>query len=79
MAADKALDGGLLEPSLENWPLLGLPWIALWLKELIIWGMLEPVAAYLLSKNMEITCADAEAAAESYYSEQPEAQDANSF
>lgn len=77
VAADEALDGGLLEPSLENWPLLGLPWIALWLKELMIWGTLEPVAAYLLSKNMEITRADAEAAAEFYYREHPQTQDAN--
>jgi DEAD/DEAH box helicase len=69
LAADEALGEGYLEPSLENWPLLELPWIALWLKELIIWGTLEPVAAYLLSKNMEVTRARAEGAAEIYYEE----------
>ncbi len=71
LAADEAFNGALLEPSLENWPILGLPWIALWLKELIIWGTLEPVAAYLLSKNMELTRASAEEVAKSYYAEQP--------
>lgn len=66
LAADEALGEGYLEPSLENWPLLELPWIALWLKELIIWGTLEPVAAYLLSKNMEYTREGAESAAKVY-------------
>jgi hypothetical protein len=75
LAADEALNGELLEPSLENWPLLGLPWIVLWLKELIIWGTLEPVAAYLLSKNMEGTRASAEEVAKVYYQEQSPEQD----
>ncbi len=70
LAADEALNGELLEPSLENWRLLGLPWIVLWLKELIAWGTLEPVAAYLLSKNMETTRASAEEVAMLYYQEQ---------
>ncbi|MFL5625478.1 MAG: DEAD/DEAH box helicase, partial [Ktedonobacteraceae bacterium] len=74
LAADEALNGELLEPSLDNWPLLGLPWIVLWLKELIIWGTLEPVAAYLLSKNLEITREAAEKEAQSYYEEQPPQQ-----
>jgi len=70
LAADEALMGVLIEPSLENWPLIGLPWIVLWLKELIIWGTLEPVAAYLLSKNLEVTRASAEEVAKLYYGEQ---------
>ncbi|HEY4035842.1 MAG TPA: DEAD/DEAH box helicase [Ktedonobacteraceae bacterium] len=77
LAADEALNGKLLESSLESWPLIGLPWIVLWLKELIIWGTLEPVAAYLLSKNMETTRASAEEVAKSYYEEQPSEQDTN--
>ncbi len=77
LAADEALNGALLEPSLDNWSLLELPWIALWLKELIIWGTLEPVAAYLLSKNLEVTRASAEEVAKSYYGEQPLELDAN--
>jgi hypothetical protein len=75
LAADEALNGELLEPSLENWPILGLPWIVLWIKELITWGTLEPVAAYLLSKNMETTRMSAEEVAKSYYEEQPLEQD----
>jgi len=77
LAADEALNGELLEPSLENWTQLGLPWIVLWLKELIIWGTLEPVAAYLLSKSMETTRASAEDAAKVYYQEQYVGQDTN--
>jgi hypothetical protein len=77
LAADEALNGGLLEPSLENWPLLGLPWIVLWLKELIIWGTLEPVAAYLLSKSLEVTRASAEKEAQAYYEEKSQEQDVN--
>jgi hypothetical protein len=60
LVIDEIFNGELLEPSLESWPLLRLPWIVLWLKELITWGTLEPVAAYLLSKNMETTRASAE-------------------
>ena len=62
VATDDALQGAYLEPSLDNWPILDLPWVVLWLKELIIWGTLEPVAAYILSKNMEETRAKAESA-----------------
>jgi len=70
LAADEALTGMFLEPSIENWPIIGLPWIVLWIKELIVWGTLEPVAAYLLSKNLEETRALAEEAAILYYAEQ---------
>ncbi|HYT41055.1 MAG TPA: DEAD/DEAH box helicase, partial [Methylomirabilota bacterium] len=70
LAADEALLEMFLEPSIENWPIIGLPWIVLWLKELIVWGTLEPVAAYLLSKNLEETRLLAEEAAKSYYAEQ---------
>jgi hypothetical protein len=31
---------------MDDWPRSGLPWIAFWLKELITWGTLEPVAAF---------------------------------
>jgi len=44
-----------------------LPWSIFWLKELITWGTLEPVAAYLLSKRIEITRPNAEAKAREYY------------
>jgi hypothetical protein len=51
LAADEA-HGGTLEPTtLDSWEETGLPWIALWLKELIVWGTLDPVAAYLLGRR----------------------------
>ena len=70
LAVDAAHGGILVESTLEDWPLLELPWIAFWLKELIIWGTLDPVAAYLLAKNIKTTRRDAEEAAALYYNEQ---------
>lgn len=70
LAIDDAYGGELRPPTLEDWPQMGLPWIVLWLKELIVWGTLEPVAAYLLAKGMKVTRIDAEKAAEQYYSKQ---------
>jgi hypothetical protein len=60
---------GLFQPSLEYWPLMQLPWIVFWIKDLIIWGTLDPVAAYLLSSGKKGTRKEAEDAAESYYEE----------
>ena len=34
-----------------DWPRSGLPWIAFWIKELITWGTLDPVAAFLLARG----------------------------
>jgi hypothetical protein len=55
LAIDEAFGGQVLEPRLEDWPLTGLPWIVFWMKELITWGTLEPVAAYLLARVDEVT------------------------
>jgi hypothetical protein len=68
LAIDEAYRGTPYTPSLSDWPLTGLPWIVFWMKELITWGTLEPVAAYLLAKKFEITRPDAEIAAKRYYS-----------
>jgi hypothetical protein len=68
LAIDEAFGGELLEPSLEDWPLTGLPWIVFWMKELIVWGTLDPVAAYLLARVDDvITRQDAEELAQQYY------------
>ena len=67
LAMDAAFDGKVYTPSLEDWPLTKLPWSIFWLKEMITWGTLEPIAAYLLSKRIEITRANAEAKAREYY------------
>lgn len=64
-----AVDAGVtpVALSLEDWPESGLPWAAFWLKELLTWGTLEPVAAYLLARGGVITRAEAEGLAPSYY------------
>jgi len=55
--------------TLEDWPLSQLPWIGFWIKELIVWGTLEPVAAFLMSRRYAWTRNEAETIAESYYKE----------
>jgi hypothetical protein len=70
LAIDEAHGGNLQATTLEDWPQTGLPWIVFWLKELIVWGTLEPVAAYLLARGIEFTRADAEKNAQFYYNEQ---------
>lgn len=52
---------------IEDWPRSGLPWIAFWLKELIAWGTLDPVAAFLLARGNAIDRPQAEADAHAYY------------
>ncbi|MFS0519110.1 hypothetical protein ACEYW6_31050 [Nostoc sp. UIC 10607] len=68
LALDEAFGGELVESSLENWSQTGLPWIVFWMKELIVWGTLDPVAAYLLAKVEDVTTRkQAEELAQSYY------------
>ncbi len=52
---------------LSNWEATGLPWIAVWLKDLIEWGTLDPVAAYLLARGGALTRPNAESLASDYY------------
>ncbi|MFN6530088.1 hypothetical protein [Nostoc sp. ChiSLP03a] len=68
LAIDEAFGGELVESSLENWSQTGLPWIVFWMKELIVWGTLDPVAAYLLAKAEDVTTRkQAEELAQTYY------------
>jgi hypothetical protein len=69
LAIDEAFGEMPLEPfSLENWPRIGLPWIVFWMKELIVWGTLDPVAAYLLARIDGVTTRrQAEELSQSYY------------
>lgn len=71
--------GELNEFHLDDWTKTELPWIVMWLKELIIWGTLDPVAAYLLSQSMETTRADAGKAASIYYADNANSQNTNSL
>lgn len=72
LAIDEVNDGELTEDNLQSWKQTNLPWIAFWVKELIIWGTLEPVAAYLLARRLVVTRKEAEEAASAYYIDQEE-------
>jgi hypothetical protein len=62
------LHGDELVPlRLEVWQETGLPWIVCWLKELITWGTLEPMAAYILGRGLADTRTDAEGLAARYH------------
>ncbi|WP_414619103.1 DEAD/DEAH box helicase [Calothrix sp. CCY 0018] len=68
LAIDEAFGNELVESSLENWSETGLPWIVFWIKELIVWGTLDPVAAYLLAKVENVTTRkQAEELAKTFY------------
>ena len=73
LVLDEVYGDEVLAPSVDDWPQTGLPWIVFWLKELITWGTLDPVAAYLLARGGRriATRPDAERRAQSYYEEQP--------
>lgn len=60
-----------------DWPRSGLPWIAFWIKELITWGTLDPVAAFLLARGDAADRRGAEADARSYYEALPGDADQN--
>ena len=67
---EETIEGQQLNISFENWEQTNLPWIVLWVKELVAWGTLEPVAAYLLSIGIVVTRPDAEELAQEYYQTQ---------
>ena len=60
-----------------DWPRSGLPWITFWIKELITWGTLEPVAAFLLARGDAIDRPQAEMDARTYYDSLPDDISAN--
>lgn len=55
--------------NIQEWPKLGLPWIVFWLKELIHWGTLNPVATVLLSHGLAVTRDEADKLSKIYYEE----------
>ncbi len=67
LATNEAHEGELKPTTLESWSDLKLPWIALWLKELMVWGTLDPVAAYLLGRGRAGTRSEASVLAAQYY------------
>jgi hypothetical protein len=62
---------------IDDWPRSGLPWIAFWLKELVSWGTLDPVAAFLLARGNAVDRREAEAEAKLYHEEWSIIADAN--
>jgi superfamily II DNA/RNA helicase len=67
LAIDEAHKNQLKSPSLQDWPQTHLPWIIFWLKELIVWGTLDPVVAYLLARKLSFTRNEAMGTAKQYY------------
>lgn len=75
---DRGADGEPIDAlTIDDWPNSGLPWIAFWLKELINWGTLDPVAAFLLARGDAVDRREAEADAKAYYEAQDEDSDPN--
>lgn len=64
---------------IADWPMSGLPWIGFWLKELISWGTLDPVAAFLLARGDAVDRPQAELDAKDYYEGRPAGEDANAL
>ena len=62
---------------IDDWPRSGLPWIAFWLKELLLWGTLEPVAAFLLARGDAVDRPRAQREARIYYEHLPDELDDN--
>lgn len=56
--------------SLEDWPKSGLPWAAFWIKELLTWGTLDPVVAFLMARGLVVTRDEGEERATAYYADQ---------
>jgi DEAD/DEAH box helicase len=56
--------------SIGEWAKSGLPWIVFWLKELLTWGTLDPVVAFLLARGRAITRMEAGDLARDYYESQ---------
>src|SRR6185503_20638724 len=57
------------ESNFDNWSASGLPWSAYWIKDLVTWGLLDPVAVYLLMKGIADTRAEAITKAAVYWLE----------
>ncbi|GAB1773224.1 DEAD/DEAH box helicase [Priestia megaterium] len=61
------IEGEAGEIGLKDWPKTGLPWVVFWLKELVVWGTLDPVVAHTLSHGIDFTRKAASERAKEYY------------
>jgi len=55
--------------TMERWQSAELPWSIIWIKDLISWGVYDPIAAFLLSQKKVLTRKDAYEMAEEYWSQ----------
>lgn len=62
---------------MDDWPRSGLPWAAFWIKELLTWGTLEPVAAFALARGDAEDRPQAMQVADQYYASLPAGLAAN--
>jgi len=53
--------------TMERWKGADIPWSIIWIKDLISWGVFDPVAAFLLSKKKILTRQDANEMAKNYW------------
>ncbi len=60
---------GLSGTTMERWQDAGLPWSIIWIKDLMSWGIYDPVAAFLLSQKKVLTRQDAIIMAKDYWRE----------
>lgn len=78
MLLDKTDEGIPIQAiEISDWPKTDLPWIAFWIKELINWGTLDPVAAFLLARGDAINRKSAEETAKLYYDQVTSESDPN--
>ncbi len=68
-------DGGEGE-LLERWQRCKLPWSVLWFKDMVSWGVLDPVASYVLARRGAFTRSEARAIAADYWKSIDEVNDA---
>ena len=54
---------------MERWQGADLPWAIIWIKDLISWGVFDPVAAFLLSQKKVLTRQDATEMAKEYWAQ----------
>jgi hypothetical protein len=64
VAVEGRVNDGLVA---SDWLSAGIPWAAVWIKDLLTWGTLDPVAAFVLSRGVVDTRAEASALAATYY------------
>lgn len=59
--------GSVEKNTFERWEDASMPWSVFWIKDMIIWGLLDPVAAYLLIYGFAETRKNALLKASQYY------------